>query len=40
MEIRGPLHNDECSQFSKKMASFPEYQKHVNDLFLTKTKSV
>ena len=31
MEIRGPLHNDECSQFSKKMALFQEYQKHVND---------
>ena len=28
---RGPLHNDECSQCSKKMASFQEYQNHVYD---------
>ena len=27
----GPLHNDECSQCSKKMGSFREYQNHVND---------
>ena len=31
MEVRGPLHNDECSQCSKKVSSFKEYQNHVND---------
>ena len=31
LKQRGPLHNDECSQCSRKMASFHEYQNHVND---------
>ena len=31
LQKRGPLHNDECSQCSKKMSSFKEYQNHVND---------
>ena len=27
----GPLHNEECTQCSKKMSSFKEYQEHVNE---------
>ena len=30
LKKRGPLHNDECSQCSKKVNSYKEYQDHVN----------
>ena len=30
LQKRGPLHNDECSQCSKKLSSYKEYQDHVN----------
>ena len=30
LSFMGPLHNDECTQCSKKISSFKEYQEHVN----------
>ena len=31
LKLRGPLHNDECTQCPKKFSTFKEYQDHIND---------
>ena len=31
LKQKGPLHNDECTQCSKKFSTFKEYQDHVNN---------